>query len=36
MIPFLAGFALGVVATAAGLVFLAVGMAMLMDDEARK
>lgn len=36
MIPFLAGLALGILATVATVIFVAVGMAMLMDEEARK
>lgn len=36
MIPFLAGFALGIVATVAAVILIAVSLAMFLDEEARK
>lgn len=36
MIPFVAGFALGILATVAAVIFVAVALAMFMDEEARK
>lgn len=36
MIPFLAGFTLGILATVAALIFVAVAIAMFMDEEGRK
>lgn len=36
MIPFLAGFALGIVATVAALILILVSIAMFIDEEANR